>query len=85
MSLNWVTAESQRDEAKKEGLLGHNKLEDAENERDGFRNSVVALQSSVRRMESDRGDLMKCLEEARKRIGGIPLYYFCLLVSSPFI
>lgn len=69
IQLHLGKAESQRDEAKKEGLLGHNKLEDAENERDGFRNSVVALQSSVRRMESDRGDLMKCLEEARKRIG----------------
>jgi len=73
MLSNLLIAESQRDEAKKEGLLEHNKLEDAENERDGFRNSVVALQSSVRRMESDRVDLMKCLEEARKRIGGILL------------
>ena len=77
MRWNLFTVENQRDEAKKEGLLEHNKLEDAENERDGFRNSVVALQSSVRRMESDRGDLMKCLEEARKRIGGIPLKCFC--------
>lgn len=77
MQWNLFTVENQRDEAKKEGLLEHNKLEDAENERDGFRNSVVALQSSVRRMESDRGDLMKCLEEARKRIGGIPLKCFC--------
>ena len=68
----FIAVETQRDESKKEGLQGLVKLEDTQNERDGFRNSVVALQTSMRRVESDRAELMKCLEEARKRIGGTP-------------
>lgn len=46
-------------------------MEELTTERNELRNSVVSMQATIRRLESDREDVVKCLEEARKRIGGI--------------
>lgn len=62
--------ESQRDEACKESLQRAKLLEEVQSERIELRNSVVGLQSTIKRLESDRDDVVKCLEEARKRIAG---------------
>ena len=62
--------ESQRDEARKEGFQRGSVLDEVQNERSELRNSVVTLQTSIKRLESEREDVVKCLEEARKRIGG---------------
>lgn len=62
--------ESQRDEARKEGLQRGSVLEEVQNERSELRNTVVSLQTSIKRLESEREDVVKCLEEARKRIAG---------------
>lgn len=70
----YIAVEVQRDEARKEGIMERNKLEDVLNEKDGYRSSVLALQSTIKRLESDREDLVKCLEEARKRIAGTSIH-----------
>lgn len=70
--------ESQRDEARKEGLQRGSVLEEVQNERSELRNTVVSLQTSIKRLESEREDVVKCLEEARKRIAGMK-------VNSPTI
>ncbi len=63
--------ESQRDEACKESLQRAKILEEVQSERIELRNSVViGLQSSIKRLESDREDVAKCLEEAIKRVAG---------------
>ena len=62
--------ESQRYEACKESHQRAKLLEEVQSERIELRNSVVGLQSSIKRLESDRDDVVKCLEEARKRIAG---------------
>lgn len=76
----WLMAvESQRDDARKEGLQRGNILDEVQNERSELRNTVVSLQTSIKRVESEREDVVKCLEEARKRIAGIGiqfLFYF---------
>lgn len=60
--------ESQRDEALKESVHRSSLLEEVQCERTELRNSVVGLQTSIKRLESDREDVVRCLEEARKRI-----------------
>jgi len=62
--------ESQRDEARKDGVQRGGQVEEIQSERNELRNSVVTLQASIKRLESDREDVIKCLEEARKRIAG---------------
>lgn len=72
-----MAVESQRDDARKEGLQRGSVLEEVQSERSELRNSVVTLQTSIKRLESEREDVVKCLEEARKRIGGnLFLYSF---------
>jgi hypothetical protein len=63
--------ESQRDDARKEGLQRGSILDELQNERSDLRNSIVGFQTSIKRLESEREDIVKCLEEARKRIAGI--------------
>lgn len=73
--------ESQRDDARKEGLQRNSVLEEIQNERSELRNTVVSLQTSIKRLESEREDVVKCLEEARKRIAGMKVnivFLFCL-------
>lgn len=70
--------ESQRDEARKEGLQRANVLDEVQNERSELRNTIVGLQASIKRLESEREDVVKCLEEARKRIGGTLIFCFTL-------
>ncbi|XP_046437712.1 paramyosin-like isoform X1 [Daphnia pulex] len=60
--------ESQRDDARKEGLQRGGILDELQNERSELRNSIVGFQTSIKRLESEREDIVKCLEEARKRI-----------------
>lgn len=76
-----MTVESQRDEARKEGLQRGSVLDEVQNERAELRNSVVGLQTSIKRLESERDDVLKCLEEARKRIGGNHVFHMFLHMS----
>lgn len=64
------SVESQRDEARKDGVQRGGQMDEIQSERNELRNSVVTLQASIKRLESDREDVIKCLEEARKRIAG---------------
>lgn len=79
------TVESQRDEARKENNQKVNLLEELQSERVDLRNTIVGLQATIKRLESDREDVLKCLEEARKRIAGeLPstqAHLFSLLIS----
>ena len=68
--------ESQRDDARKEGLQRGSILDELQNERSDLRNSIVGFQTSIKRLESEREDIVKCLEEARKRIAGIVIGHF---------
>ena len=71
-------AEAQRDEGRKELQLSRQQLEDMRNERDGSRNSGLALQATIKRSECDRQELARCLDEARKRISSKFLTFVAL-------
>ncbi len=73
--------ESQRDDARKEGLQRGGILDELQNERSELRNSIVGFQTSIKRLESEREDIVKCLEEARKRIAGIVTVHFTFWFS----
>ena len=46
-------------------------MDQMRSERDGLRDATVALQATVKKFETDRDELVKCLEEARRRISGM--------------
>ena len=62
--------ESQRDEARKDGVQRGGQMDEIQREKHELRISVVTLQASIERLASDHEGVVKCLEEARKIING---------------
>ena len=60
-----------REEKRKEEMQNRQQLEELRSERDSLRESIIGFQCTIKKFESDRDDLVRCLEEARKRITGI--------------
>ena len=58
-------------ERRQEEALRRQQLDQMRSERDGLRDATVALQATVKKFETDRDELVKCLEEARRRISGM--------------
>ena len=52
-------------------MQNRQQLEELRSERDSLRESIIGFQCTIKKFESDRDDLVRCLEEARKRITGI--------------